>query len=557
MAYTIQKSNGDVLTTLIDGTLDDTTDLTLIGKNFTGYGEQINENFVRLLENFAGVAEPNRPIIGQLWFDSADARVKVYTSTGWKVAGGPIVTDTQPLNFNTGDLWVDNNENQLWFFDGSDLILAGPIWKRTQGKTGLVAETLYDASGNAKSVLFLYVANALLGIYSAEPFTPVPPINGFPTLIKGYTSSTAVLSVFSGTSTNSLLLNDLSSNQFMRRDIATANTSKILIQNNEGLVIGANQIAEFKVDQTTLVIENVVNNGPVNIRTRNETGTYYPFYVDSANNKVGIWTATPQKSLDVAGDLRVRGSLSVEGTNSIINSTVLQVQDKNIEIAKVETPTNLTADGAGIIIKGTTDKTIVYNNSTTAFDISESINLASGKVFRVNGVEVLSGSALSSAITSAPGITSIGPQVSLQVADLSFTNNKISSLTLNQDIELEPLGTGNISLIGSPRITGLGFPTNGTDACPKSYAEGFAKILPLSISLTDIDGGLNVGGLNTNIIKFLNDVANAAYFIEDKVAFVHLQNITTTPTVSVTRYLKKFKVQSSAWVFDSDLTSSI
>ena len=155
MSYIINKSNGDILCTIIDGQVNSTTDLTLIGKNYTGFGESINENFVKLLENFSGVSEPDRPITGQLWYDTTSGRLMVYGRTGWKAAGGPIVTSQEPLNFSTGDLWIDDNENQMYFFDGSDLVLAGPIWKRTQGKTGFVAETLYDQNNNAKPVLYL------------------------------------------------------------------------------------------------------------------------------------------------------------------------------------------------------------------------------------------------------------------------------------------------------------------------------------------------------------------------------------------------------------------
>lgn len=554
MTYIINKTNGDLLTTLIDGSLDDTTDLTLIGKNFTGFGEQLNENFVKLLENFASVKEPNKPLVGQLWFDESASIMKVYTQTGWKTTGGPLVTDEEPLNFNTGDLWIDSVEDQLWYFTGNDLVLAGPIWKRSQGKTGFVANTLYDASGNPKSVLYLYVANSLLGVYSAEAFVPVPTVPGFDNgFLKGYTSNSQVSTIFSGTASDSQKLNGLTSTQYMRSDIATVNSQKILIQNDQGLTVGSRQSGDFKVSGINLIIENTLSEGDVTIITRNSMGIYNPIYIDAENNKVGIFTTDPQQALDVSGNLRVRGDLIIDGTNTTINSTVLKVDDKNIELAVSATPTDILADGGGIIIHGTTDKTILYDNTNLAFTLSENINLQTGKHLSINGSTVLTATSIS--VTSAPNLTSIGTLSTLTVSNISITSNRISSTLTNQDIELNPQGTGNIVLIDTPRITGVGYPTDPADAVPRYYADATARLQPLSISM--IDNGL-VGPMNTNIILFLQDVAPASLFAPGKLAYVHVQHLGPGSPPSITRYLKRFVINvSNQWVFDSDLPSSI
>ena len=109
MSITVNKTDGTILTTLIDGTVDQSTDLTLIGRNFSGFGEYLNEDFVKLLENFSSVSAPERPIVGQIWYDKSEARLKVYTGLvgGWKAAGGTLVSQNSPLAFTTGDLWID------------------------------------------------------------------------------------------------------------------------------------------------------------------------------------------------------------------------------------------------------------------------------------------------------------------------------------------------------------------------------------------------------------------------------------------------------------------
>lgn len=556
MAYTVNKTDGTVLVNLIDGTLDSTTDLTLIGKNYSGFGEAFNENLVKLLENFSNSTAPERPLTGQLWYDITDNRLKVYNSTtGWKVSGGPVVSSTQPLTLTTGDFWIDNEENQLHFYDGTDLVLAGPIWKRSQGKTGFETETLFDANGNAKPVLKLFVNNSLFGIFAAEAFTPVPAISGFGSLIKGYNTNSLVNAVFSTTSSNSLALNNLSSTQFMRSDVNTTTIGKITVQNNSGITIGLNQLADLKVAGNTFILENAVVDGDISFRTTSVSGTTTPIFIDSSTERVGIFTTNPQQTMDINGTLRVRGDMIVEGNNLSVEVATMRVEDKNIELAYTASPTDTLADGGGMIIKGASDKTILYNNSDPRFDISETINLAAGKVIKIGGVEILSGTTLSAAITSAPGITSFGSQINITVGDLYLQDNKISSTISNQDIVLDPSGTGNVALEGSPKITGLANPTNPQDAATKAYVDTAAANQPLSISIVDNE---LTGAINTNIALFLTDVANPIYFSDGKMAFVHCQHLDYDSTaVTVTRYLKKFEIQSGVWAFVSDLSSSI
>jgi len=98
MAYTVNKTNGSVLTTVSDGTIDNTTDLTLIGKNYSGYGEILNENFVKLLENFASGSQPASPISGQLWWDTDTSQLKVYNGAVFKVISSSTSSSSQPGN---------------------------------------------------------------------------------------------------------------------------------------------------------------------------------------------------------------------------------------------------------------------------------------------------------------------------------------------------------------------------------------------------------------------------------------------------------------------------
>ena len=131
MPYTINLTNGEILTTVIDGDVDtDTTSLALIGKNATSYGEYQNENFVKLLENFANTSAPTAPLTGQIWYDSGpDNRIKVFNGTVWRSIGSAIVSASQPSTSTsvTGDLWLDTSSNRLYARTSAEWRLVGPV----------------------------------------------------------------------------------------------------------------------------------------------------------------------------------------------------------------------------------------------------------------------------------------------------------------------------------------------------------------------------------------------------------------------------------------------
>ena len=127
MAYTINNTIGTVLKVLADGTIDTTTlDITLIGKGYAGFGERLNENFVKLLENFSNTSEPSNKIKGQLWYDSLNNQLNVYTGSKFKPVGSTTNSTTQPSNAVTGDMWFDTTNNQLYVYGGTSWTLIGP-----------------------------------------------------------------------------------------------------------------------------------------------------------------------------------------------------------------------------------------------------------------------------------------------------------------------------------------------------------------------------------------------------------------------------------------------
>ena len=146
MAYTINKTNGSVLSTISDGTVDTTSDLTLIGKNYAGYGEFHNENFVKLLENFANTSAPSTPLAGQMWWDTTNSLLKVYNGTAFKTVSSSTASASTPSSSVTGDLWWDTTNGQLKVYNGSAFTTIGPAFTSGTGTSGAIVETVTDLS---------------------------------------------------------------------------------------------------------------------------------------------------------------------------------------------------------------------------------------------------------------------------------------------------------------------------------------------------------------------------------------------------------------------------
>jgi hypothetical protein len=209
MAYKLNNTFGTLLVTLADGTIDiATTDLTLIGKGYAGFGERLNENLIKLLENFNNTSAPNNKQQGQLWYDKTNNQINVYTGAKWKPVGSTTNSATTPTNAVLGDMWFDTGNNQLYVYTGATWTLIGPTTVAGSGVTQIVSETVEDNTGVNQSILKLVTADTVVGVVSAVAFTPSSTETngaallaaGFATVAQGIQLSTAVANAkFRGT----------------------------------------------------------------------------------------------------------------------------------------------------------------------------------------------------------------------------------------------------------------------------------------------------------------------------------------------------------------------
>ena len=520
MSYTITKTDGTTITQIVDGSVDQTsTDLTLIGKNLAGYGIFINENLVKLLENFASTSQPSYPLTGQLWFDTTQNRLKVYDGNAFKVSGGTIVSKTPPSSIASGDIWIDSTRQQLYFNDGLSTKLAGPIYTATQGITGFNSEDIIDTVGVNHTILKLYVAQSLLGIFSKDSFTPGSTIAGFTGSIStGFNVSTLAGVKFSvsASQADSLLASDGTARtaaNFLSTLDDSATTGTISIQNSVPLVLGEGASTEINATTSIFQIKSNTSNQNFGVNLLSGSGLSTAFFINATTQRMGIYTELPTATLDVNGDARIRGSLTVEGNLTSVNTTNVEIADKLIELAKVATPSNSTANGGGISVTGGTDgdKTLTWSSTGATWTSSEHFNLATNKAYRINGFDVLSQTSLGTTVASAPGLTSVGTLSSLQVSNLNVSGTTIASTTANANIILSPNGSGTVN-VGGKRITGVATalpgeifdPINGSaidyiyDAANKNYVD--TKVRKASLGLSADTTGLTPAQISSAIL---------------------------------------------------------
>jgi hypothetical protein len=532
MTYRINKTDGNLLAEIPDGTFDTAnSSLTLIGKNVTSFGEILNENLVKLLENFSSTTAPEHPITGQVWYDTTTGRLNVFDGSNFRASGGPLISPTRPNNLVPGDLWINNETNQLFFYDGAGApILAGPLYTEQQKKSGFIVESIIDTSNRLKVIVKLYVSDTLIGIFSNTAFTPALPIEGFSGSVGiGFTVSSATGTKFDVTATRAESLITGQNQVKVADDILFNNedgtiVGSLKIQSVDGLQLlggdpGSDSSAQgdtaLKLEGGNFIIENNESNRAIEIRTKKQIGgAKTAIYVDAVNQRVGFFNAAPASTVDITGDLRVNGNLIIEGNTFEINTATLQVKDKNIEMNVIDgvAVTDVDANGGGITLYGTTPKTIQYSLIQNAWSSSENFNLASGKYYSINGVSILTASTLGSTITTAEGLTEIQSTLQyLNIDNVSINGNTISSTTGDLILDTaDKINFGGNLLIG---VQDLDYATSSADsATNKKYVDDrvLTRPLTLSIDISDfnVSSQLGMEAANNKIVEVLTYTAS-------------------------------------------------
>lgn len=304
MAYTITTTAGATLASIADGTVNSTaTSLTLIGKNYAGYGIFLNENYIKLLENFTNSSAPTAPLTGQLWYDSTNALLKVYNGSIWKPISSSASGSTQPSSPVTGDLWYDSANAQLKVWSGSAWITVGPSYTTTSGTSGAVVETILDSGSASHVVVKFYISNTVVAILSKDStFTPQTSISGFTTIVPGFNLSSAISgALFTGTVSSAAALSGITASQFLRSDQATSSSYAVTVGS---LLVGSDLTVATSSGDVSITngtsnknLDLYINKGGVSTKAIGITGT---------NGRVTL-----------GNDLNVSGAANVTGTTTL------------------------------------------------------------------------------------------------------------------------------------------------------------------------------------------------------------------------------------------------
>ena len=367
MAYTINKTDGTAITTITDGTIDNTTSLTLFGKSYSGFGELLNENLVKLLENSASTASPTAPLKGELWFDTSTNQVKVYDGTSFKPTGGAKASSSAPTSPSVGDLWLDTTNDQVFVYTGDsrshqvndEWELVGPAFTAGQTESGWKIETLASAGGN-KVVSSMFAGATRVAILSKETFTPSVSQTGFASIKAGITLNSGLGAVFEGSSSTASSI-DVSSTSntsgtviaggnFLRADAADTTTGKITIDTDDGLAVGDAQELLVSVSSNNITVAQTSQDKDLSFTINDGGVTKTPLAFTGATGAVAI-----------TGDVTITGNLNISGEYNATSTQISTYDDAFIKLNNGNSETD-----SGIIVEtGDSDDARLF------YDVSE------------------------------------------------------------------------------------------------------------------------------------------------------------------------------------------
>lgn len=445
MAYTINLTDGTVFATISDGTINTSSSMILVGKNYAGYGEFLDENFIHLLENGSNTTAPASPLTGQLWWDKTNNLLKVYNGSIFKTISAATASASQPASNVTGDLWYDTTNQQLKVYTGASFLVVGPGYSSAQGESGAIPQTILNNVGATRYITSLYVNNVRVAIvYDGASFTPEAAlVAAFPTIYPGVTLSASVSgAVFAGSATNAQLLDNLDSSQFMRSDTNTSTTGIMRVQNNTGLFVGVANVFNVNTTTTDANIKSNISGGNLIIQA-NVSGTTYT----------------------------VASALGANGTFAIANAATVGT---TMTVTGNSSGGNLTTAGQVSATGNVTGGNILTNSLMQAATVSATANVQAGNL-RTAGQVSATGNITSAANIAGSYILGNGSQLtglSLGVSVTKFENGTSEGNigAPNGNIAFTVAGVGNVLVLSSStayfagNVSTIGIEKTGTNA---------------------------------------------------------------------------------------------
>ena len=436
-----------------DKTFNSETSLSLPGRDQGEYGTIVAENFLHILENFANTSSPARPVEGQLWYDTTDnaSQLRLYDGTQWVSAGGLKKAATEPAATAStiGDLWINTSTQQLYLYSGSGWILVGPSDAAGTG-TGTLTQNIKDTNNQFRTIIVNYIENKVISVISADQFTAknqsdlpgfstgatnnviYPGINLSKTItgtgadLGGITTNTKYYGVVS--TAESLIINGSprAAAEFAILSSANIFTKPVTINSNDGITVGNDTKFKMSVSGSNGEIRNGASDGSIDFKVRKDgtLTTALRVYHD-ASVVIGSPTRIPTATLDVRGDIRTAGDVSIDANSNAIPSNLIVSGSTSVT-------GNLVVDGTASVLGIVSIDNIITSATSLSSIGTALIPFANMFANRFTGTFVgdlngnISGSAASASKLVSPTSFQLTGDVVSQVVDF---DGQVGSLT--------------------------------------------------------------------------------------------------------------------------------
>lgn len=301
MSYIINLTDGTIFAVVADGTINQSSSMTLVGQNYEDYGAFLDENFMHLLENSSNDVAPTAPITGQLWWDKGNNVLNIYNGTQFKTFAASVASTSEPISNVTGDFWFDTSVQQLKVYTGTSWLVVGPGYSSATGLNGAISDTIVDNVSGSHVVVRIYVNNATVAIISKDAeFTPSSVITGFGNILPGFNLASSVGAQtlqYNGIAANAATLNGVTSSQFLRSDVNATTTGVLTVANDNGFLVGQNSNFKANVSSNTVILSNQTLNANLSLNVNVSGTSSTALTVNGATGKVHV-TAPPVGSND-------------------------------------------------------------------------------------------------------------------------------------------------------------------------------------------------------------------------------------------------------------------
>ncbi len=459
MAYLVNKTDGTLLTTILDGQTDSTSSsIVLIGKQVTNYGEIQNEDFIHILENFSNSIDPANPLEGQLWWNKSTNVMNVFDGSQWRPVTGMTSGNTTPTNSYVGDQWWDTTNDQYKIWNGTQWTVVGPAFSKLDGVSGAIVETVYDTLANKHIIVSLYHNGNRTSIFSRDAeFTPNVALPGFTSIKTGASFSSEVDAIkFHGTATNADTLGNLTPGQFLRSDVDDTTTGSLTVKGQFN-VGDNNELSAFSNGLGQVVLQNNSVNDDIIVKVNIANILTTAITVNGTTGLVTVRSA-PTDSLGIATKGYTDSLVNVlrTDTGNYLAANVLTLNNKidgvqanvtgaNVAIANLNTvkaplnspaltgvPTTPTAPA------GTANtqvaSTAFVASAISAFDTSKIYSSASTfvKTYTSNVQTVINNTVVSTAkSTGIETITQPAGDNSTKVSTTNYVDRAIKNFVIN------------------------------------------------------------------------------------------------------------------------------